>query len=372
MGARPAKTVLGALATLTALVTAAPAFAVTVRVETPNGGPVLSIRADQTTEENDISVSLLSPNLFGDRSIRIVDAAADAVDTGSRCGKDLFNFRKVTCDNPNSDKVKRAFIDLGDVSDHVVYGLSAKVQINGGKGDDRITAGKGQDFLQGQQGDDTINAGDGDDQIFPGPGVDTVSAGPGDDFVYSRDDRADSITCGSGDDTVSVDPMDFISGSCEEVNVGSVGTFRLAPARQAVRPGRTVRLALTWTHPGRWRDLRTVDLRLSADGLPVADLRFDESSSTFVLAGPYAPRRSGPAKPGTGAVLRTGPVALLLAESRIEGSGPKGKTVTLTLALRFGAAIAGRRIAVEAGATDDDGRRQPFSRAGEIRVLKPG
>jgi hypothetical protein len=367
MRARPTGAVVAAA--LTALATAAPALAVEVRMELPNRGPVLAIRADGVVERNDLTVSLLGPDLFGNRNIRVVDAAADDVETGFRCGKDLFNFRVVTCSNPKSEKVQRAFVELGDASDRIVYGLSARVQVNGGKGDDTITAGIGDDFLQGQEGDDTIRGGDGDDQIFPGPGVDEVRAGAGDDFVFARDDRADVIQCGSGDDTVSVDPSDFVSGSCEEVNAGMVGTFRLAPPARVVRAGHTAEVALAWRHPTRWRDLRSVDFRLTADGLPVANLRFDEASSTFTLGGPYPPHRSGPGKPGSARTLTTGPVSLLLGGTRVVGSGPQGKTVTLQLSFRFAATLARRTITIEVGATDDRGRRQPFARAGVIRVL---
>jgi hypothetical protein len=63
--------------------------------------------------------------------------------------------------------------------------------VYGGRGDDRVRAGRGNDRFWGGRGADFIKAGRGADRLNGGPGNDTMLAG--------RDDGAvDAIDCGSG------------------------------------------------------------------------------------------------------------------------------------------------------------------------------
>jgi Ca2+-binding RTX toxin-like protein len=72
----------------------------------------------------------------------------------------------------------------------------------GGDGDDRISAGKGDDEVHGNDGDDRINGGAGDDVIDGGDGNDTLFGDSGDDEIYGGEGD-DSIYGGVGDTTVN-------------------------------------------------------------------------------------------------------------------------------------------------------------------------
>ena len=121
---------------------------------------------------------------------------------------------------------------------------------------------------------------------------------------------------------------------------------------------------LTWTAPHRWRDLNIIELQFVErtgvrgivwfrnDGTATGELGIDRAAGT----------------PGAHRVLKSGPLSLLLAQSRVHGSGPTGKTVTLNLALRFGRALAGHRLTLKIGATDVHDTVQPFRRAGTITI----
>lgn len=65
--------------------------------------------------------------------------------------------------------------------------------IEGGKGADAINGGSGNDVIYGLDGDDTINGSIGRDYIDGGAGKDTINAGAGNDMIFG----------GKGDDTIS-------------------------------------------------------------------------------------------------------------------------------------------------------------------------
>jgi len=116
----------------------------------------------------------------------------------------------------------------------------------------------------------------------------------------------------------------------------------------------------------RWRDLRTVELKLLA-GRRVAGLvrfRNDGSKTGRLRLG------AGSGKPGAQRVLRSGALSLLLAQCRVKGSGPTGKTVTINLALSVGRKLAGHALTLKLGATSRQGTRQPFRRAGSLTIRR--
>ena len=67
--------------------------------------------------------------------------------------------------------------------------------------DDSIDGGGGNDCIAGNAGKDTIGGGDGADTLLGGPGDDSIDAGAGNDRVSGGDDR-DTIRGGEGDDTL--------------------------------------------------------------------------------------------------------------------------------------------------------------------------
>jgi Ca2+-binding RTX toxin-like protein len=99
--------------------------------------------------------------------------------------------------------ILRAIVNLGDKDDTLVTtGLPATVTstLNGGRGDERITAGAGPDNITGGRGQDYVRSGAGNDTLNMRDG--------------SRDVRID---CGDGNDTARVDRQDPRARNCERV-----------------------------------------------------------------------------------------------------------------------------------------------------------
>jgi uncharacterized protein DUF1565 len=130
-----------------------------------------------------------------------------------------------------------------------------------------------------------------------------------------------------------------VPSAFQSINLGPiVGRLRLAPRVVHARAGRPVRLRLAWTHPVAWRQLRSVELRLSRGGRVVV-------------------------RPAAGTVRARGAVRVIRGATRLRH---RGKTVTATLALRFPRSYAGRRLRVDVVATDRHGRRQNEPAAGRV------
>ncbi|MDH5666246.1 MAG: hypothetical protein OEY10_08115, partial [Nitrosopumilus sp.] len=91
----------------------------------------------------------------------------------------------------------------GGRGDDVLYGGSGNDEIEGGQGADTIYGGAGNDEIEGGQGADTIYGGAGNDEIEGGQGADTIIGGEGDDileggkgadtFVFTNNDGDDVI-----------------------------------------------------------------------------------------------------------------------------------------------------------------------------------
>jgi Ca2+-binding RTX toxin-like protein len=84
-------------------------------------------------------------------------------------------------------------LSLGDGVDSVRFGdLNGNVivdGIQGGPGDDSLTASNGPTIVDGGEGDDTIEGRGGDDQLGGGAGDDNIVGGPGSDSVFGEDGK---------------------------------------------------------------------------------------------------------------------------------------------------------------------------------------
>jgi CSLREA domain-containing protein len=150
--------------------------------------------------------------------------------------------------------------------------------------------------------------------------------------------------------------------------VGSVGTFALNPRNAVVKPGERLASAFTWTSPGNWHDLATLDLRVCGASDSLIWVRWDEKPNTFGLVDQTGKRTGPQVGPGSATTLETAGAILHLAQTTAVGSGPTGPSVTLTLSLSFKPAAAGRTCDVEVLGADDQGAVQGFERAGTLRV----
>jgi hypothetical protein len=183
-------------------------------------------------------------------------------------------------------------------------------------------------------------------------------------LVNSGGSSPNTLTNTASTKSLTTDTITTNNSVTQSIQVSAVGTFRLKPVHAHARPGSTVHLHITWIAPRRWRDLRTVELKL-LNGRRLAGLvrfRNDGSKTGRLSLGP------GSGKPGAQRVLTSGALSLLLAQSRVKGSGPTGKTVTIDLALRVGRKLAGHTLILRLGATNRHGTRQPFRTAGTLAV----
>jgi TolB protein len=185
-------------------------------------------------------------------------------------------------------------------------------------------------------------------------------------LVNSGGSSPNTLSNTSSTRSLTTDPITTNNSITQGIQVSSVGTFRLKPTRTTAHPGSTVHLHITWITPRRWRDLRTVELKL-LDGRRVAGrVRFrNDGSKTGRLS---LGARSG--KPGAHRVLRSGALSLLLAQCHVHTSGPTGRTVTIDLALRVGHRLTGHTLTLKVGATDRNGTKQPFRRAGSLAIRR--
>ena len=148
--------------------------------------------------------------------------------------------------------------------------------------------------------------------------------------------------------------------------VPAAGQFQLAHRAISTRPGSTALLQLNWVAPRHWRDLKTIDLQL-LDGKRIAGLvRFTNDGSKTGTLG--IGNQAG--TPGQNRSLSNGAVTLDLAQSQVRGSGPTGKSVTISFALRFARSLAGRVLKAQLGASDTHGLVQPFLPAATITIAR--
>jgi len=145
-----------------------------------------------------------------------------------------------------------------------------------------------------------------------------------------------------------------------------VGTPELLSGDGTAAANAIVPFTLRWTHPDRWRDLDTVDLRLVDEAGEAFWGRFTEGSDTFGVCETGA--CSGAFTAGSGAPVPTGSALFHPARSVLRGSGPDGQSVELTFAVSLPGGNAGRRLRIEVAATDDDGAAQPFAALGDFTV----
>lgn len=165
------------------------------------------------------------------------------------------------------------------------------------------------------------------------------------------------------------------TGQCTiTIRVLTIGSFDLSSNDDSVTSGEIVKYALTWSAPEGevWRDISTLDFRLSKGNKPVLWAQWEEPGNTITVCQQSpAPSLdlicSEGALPGSGSVLETDLAELILSESSVVGSGPTGQTVTLNLAVRFKEGAAGN-YNIEIAGEDDFGDSDDFFTATKVHV----
>jgi Ca2+-binding RTX toxin-like protein len=170
-------------------------------------------------EHNDVTVTP-GDTLAGPDVATIYDAGAPLTGIGECVS---LGTHSVSC---RSDTPRAPWnFNLSDFGDNLSWvgntiGISAT--IDGGPGNNTLTApnggstiwgGTGNDVITGGAGVDTIHGGGGNDRVTAGLGQDWVTLGAGNSAVDVRDGDADHVTCTDGGKArVLADPFDTVSG----------------------------------------------------------------------------------------------------------------------------------------------------------------
>jgi Tol biopolymer transport system component len=149
-----------------------------------------------------------------------------------------------------------------------------------------------------------------------------------------------------------------------------LGSAGVTPPAAIVGVHERLTYQVTWTVPPplNWHDLASVELRLTdAEGIALW-VQFNGTDETLALLNSEG-RRVGPAfSPGRRGSLESSNAKVHLHHSSVQGSGPTGPSVTLTLDVSFKHRAAGRSYLVEVLATDRAGHEQ-IEVAGTLTVI---
>jgi hypothetical protein len=190
----------------------------------------------------------------------------------------------------------------------------------------------------GGAGDDTLTGGlASGDQLFGGPGRDKLAVN---DSL-----GGDSIDGGGEFDTGVIDKGIDSAFGIEQLSTVqvAVGRLQLTPQLPEVAAGKSAKLKLSWAHPKRWSDLRSISLQAFDGKRRVGTIALDPATSRLSATGDLELAR--------GATL-----------------SHRGKTVTAKLGLRPASALSGKTLRLAVEATDRNGRRQLESNAGSLKV----
>ena len=155
--------------------------------------------------------------------------------------------------------------------------------------------------------------------------------------------------------------------------VSPVGAFDVTPDHATVQAGDVLPLTFRWTAPGSWRTLNTLRFRLAGEDGVIFDLLWNQAPNTFQTLGETGNSTRPVGIPGSHAVLEGKLAQLILDATAVQGSGPAGHDVTLTLPLALKTPSAGpeqQTYRIEVGATDIFGNSQAFAEAGTLTVTR--
>lgn len=340
-----------AAAILVTLLVPAPALAATAAVSndrlTVTGGP---------GEANDLNLFQYPSD--DDVYVRVRDAGVGAgLSTGSGCGPYQGD---VWC-----GPVDSIVVNAGDGNDKVTSEGGVRATLLGGRGNDELYGGSGEDFVDGQEDADLISGGFGDDDLRGGSGPDTVTYSYQWLPVYvDADGVADDGPVG-GDDNVRTDVENLTGGRASDTLTGSAGPNVLTGAE-----GNDTLRGLDGDDQlvgGSGRD--TLEGDAGADSLHALDGAVDNSSCggghDFVLADPED-NLAGDCETTTLSNTLAGPLPappaqpVRIARKPVEVSSSGLATLRLRCARDAGARCSGRVTLIQArrGAKTSSRRRQ--------------
>ncbi len=176
-------------------------------------GDRLSIRANAGVSNN--------IEIRGDQGTITVIDTADRLSGGGRCVK--VNANEVRC----SGIIRSIQVEAGDGDDTIANQSSVQARVNGGPGEDTMTAGSAGDRFTGGADDDTFIGGDGNDFMTADRSADGNDTFDGNGGVDTADysNRADAVNVsldGVANDGSAGEQDDMRSG-VENINGGRAG-----------------------------------------------------------------------------------------------------------------------------------------------------
>ncbi len=144
------------------------------------------------------------------------------------------------------------------------------------------------------------------------------------------------------------------------------GSFTLKPKAPTVAVGERADYEIGWKvpKPNNWHDLKTIDFRVCEDKRLLL-VRWDELENTLFL---QDGRTVAAGEVGEDKTLQVPTAELELGSSSVTGNGETGRKVKLVLDLTFKRRAAGTECDLMLAAADDLGNRDPYKRAGTIRI----
>lgn len=207
---------------------------------------------------------------------------------------------------------------------------------------DRLIGGGAPNRYIGNGGTDRLEGAGGDDTLEGGAGLDVLVGDIGNDNLLARDNERDIVSCGADRDIVTRDAIETKVSGCES---DQVGQLKLDTDEVKATVGKATALSVSWTHPTAWKELKSVELRVTDRGATLGTLSVDPAKRTVTAKGAIKLEK-GTAK------VRT-----------------QGKTVSLKPHLKFGKELVGRgALSIEVEATDKRGLRQPVVGAATLEV----
>ena len=151
----------------------------------------------------------------------------------------------------------------------------------------------------------------------------------------------------------------------------NVGLSDFSPSIGSSDADLTTTFTLTWTHPIKWRDLNTLDLRLrDGDDIPVW-VRFTEGVTSTLSLLDSTGNILTTGLPGDPIVLESNTARFDLEHSSFLGTGPTGPSVTVKFAVSVKPVASARTYSIELLATDDFDNAQGPDRVGTWTVFGP-
>jgi Ca2+-binding RTX toxin-like protein len=162
----------------------------------------------------------------------IDDGQEDRLEARARGGNLEVFINGALADTRPLASVQRVFFNgSGDDDKMDASGLDLPVTMMGRGGDDKLTSGRGDDYLDGGPGDDKLEGGHGNDILLGGEGNDKLESGQGNDLLIGGR-GADNLD-GGGDDDLLI--AGFTAFDANQVALAAILTEWTSPRRYEAR-----------------------------------------------------------------------------------------------------------------------------------------